>query len=140
MPWKLLVVLSPVQVARISKVSPNRMHRTMLIVLYATGVRRDRTMSLKISDIAGQRRGLARTRSLPSAFSHKSFGSRVKRIVRRRGVSGDSHRLKACAALYRCTARQIFPVTSPRLKTSAFGVAEISSGPRPTFMRDRREV
>ena len=50
-PRKLPVVLSPDEVARMIEAAPNRMHRTMLILLYATGIRRSEASLLKISDV-----------------------------------------------------------------------------------------
>src|SRR3977135_1661682 len=39
-PTRLPVVLSPEEVIRLIEAAPNRMHRTILMVLYATGMRR----------------------------------------------------------------------------------------------------
>ena len=54
-PKKLPVVLSPEEVARLIKAAANPMHRTMLMVLYGTGIRRTEASLLKVSDIDSQR-------------------------------------------------------------------------------------
>ena len=55
LPEKLPVVLSREEVSRLLAASANRMHRTMLMTLYATGVRRAELCRLKTSDIDSQR-------------------------------------------------------------------------------------
>ena len=50
-PRKLPVVLSPEEIPRRIKAAANRMHRTMLRVLYATGIRRTEASLFKVSDI-----------------------------------------------------------------------------------------
>jgi hypothetical protein len=50
-PVKLSVVLSPEEVARLIEGAANLKHRTMLMVLYATGLRRAELARLKVSDI-----------------------------------------------------------------------------------------
>jgi integrase/recombinase XerD len=55
LPEKLPTVLSREEVSRLLAASANRMHRTMLMTLYATGVRRAELCQLKTSDIDSQR-------------------------------------------------------------------------------------
>ena len=55
LPEKLPIVLSRDEVSRLLAASANRMHRTMLMTLYATGVRRAELCQLKTSDIDSQR-------------------------------------------------------------------------------------
>ena len=50
-PLKLPVVLSPEEVTRLIEGASSLKHRTMLMVLYATGVRRAELARLKVSDI-----------------------------------------------------------------------------------------
>ncbi len=54
-PKKLPVVLSPEEVTRLIEATTNPMHRTMLMVLYGTGIRRTEASLLKVSDIDSQR-------------------------------------------------------------------------------------
>jgi integrase/recombinase XerD len=54
-PRKLPVVLSPEEVTRLIEAAANLMHRTILMVLYATGVRRTEASLLKVSDIDSPR-------------------------------------------------------------------------------------
>jgi integrase/recombinase XerD len=54
-PRRLPTVLSPEEVTRLIEASTNLMHRTMLMVLYATGARRTEVSLLKVSDIDSQR-------------------------------------------------------------------------------------
>jgi site-specific recombinase XerD len=54
-PKKLPVVLSPEEVARLIEGAPNLCYRTMLMLLYATGLRRAEAARLKISDIDSAR-------------------------------------------------------------------------------------
>jgi integrase/recombinase XerD len=54
-PQKLPVVLSPEEVTRMIEAARNRMHRTILLVLYGTGMRRTEASLLKVSDIDSQR-------------------------------------------------------------------------------------
>jgi len=53
-PLKLPVVLSPEEVTRI-EAAPSLLHRTILIVLYATGIRRTEASLLKVTDIDSER-------------------------------------------------------------------------------------
>jgi site-specific recombinase XerD len=55
LPEKLPTVLSREELSRLLAASANRMHRTMLMTLYATGVRRAELCQLKTSDIDSQR-------------------------------------------------------------------------------------
>jgi integrase/recombinase XerD len=71
-PKKLPVVLSREEVTRLIEAASNRMHRTILILLYGTGIRRTEASLLKVSDIDSQRRVLhirqgkgARDRDVP---------------------------------------------------------------------------
>src|SRR3954470_4748890 len=52
---KLPVVLSPEEVTRLIEAARNRMHRTILMVLYGTGIRRTEASMLKVSDIDSER-------------------------------------------------------------------------------------
>src|SRR5215470_16628177 len=54
-PRKLPTVLSPEEVRRMIDGTTNLMHRTILIVLYATGVRRTELSLLKVTDIDSKR-------------------------------------------------------------------------------------
>jgi integrase len=54
-PRKLPVVLSPEEVSRMIEAAPNLMHRTILMVLYATGIRRTEASLLKVSDVDSDR-------------------------------------------------------------------------------------
>jgi integrase/recombinase XerD len=55
-PEKLPVVLSQEEVKRLIEAAPNLLHRTLLMALYSTGVRRKEASRLKVSDIDSQRR------------------------------------------------------------------------------------
>jgi integrase/recombinase XerD len=54
-PKKLPVVLSPEEVTRLIEATRNPMRRTILMVLYGTGIRRTEASLLKVSDIDSQR-------------------------------------------------------------------------------------
>jgi site-specific recombinase XerD len=54
-PKRLPVVLSPEEVIRLIEAASSLMHRTMLILLYATGIRRAEVRLLKVSDIDSNR-------------------------------------------------------------------------------------
>ena len=54
-PRKLPTVLSPEEVARLIESARNLMHRTMLMTLYATGLRRTELCHLKVTDIDSER-------------------------------------------------------------------------------------
>jgi len=54
-PHKLPVVLSQDEVTRLIEAAPHRMYRTLLILLYGTGMRRTEASRLKVSDIDSQR-------------------------------------------------------------------------------------
>lgn len=54
-PRKLPVVLSPDEVTRMIAVAPTLLQRTILIVLYATGIRRTEASLLKVADIDSER-------------------------------------------------------------------------------------
>jgi integrase/recombinase XerD len=54
-PRKLPVVLSPEEVTRMIEAAPNLMHRTILMLLYGTGMRRTEASLLKVSDIDSAR-------------------------------------------------------------------------------------
>ena len=54
-PKKLPVVLSPEEVEKLIAAAPNIRYRTMLLLLYATGLRRAEASRLKIADIDSQR-------------------------------------------------------------------------------------
>jgi len=50
-PLKLPVVLSPDEVTRMIEAAPSLFHRMILMVLYATGIRRTDASLLKVSDV-----------------------------------------------------------------------------------------
>jgi integrase/recombinase XerD len=50
-PKKLPVTLSPEEVTRLIEAAPNLLYRTLLMLLYATGLRRTEAANLKLSDI-----------------------------------------------------------------------------------------
>ena len=54
-PRTLPTVLSQNEVTRLIEAAPNRMHRMLLMLLYATGMRRSEASLLKVSDIDSQR-------------------------------------------------------------------------------------
>lgn len=54
-PRRLPTVLSPEEITRLIEASRNLMHRTMLMVLYGTGMRRTEVSLLKVTDIDSQR-------------------------------------------------------------------------------------
>lgn len=54
-PKKLPVVLSPEEVARLIQATSNLLHRTVLLLLYGTGIRRTEASLLRVSDIDSQR-------------------------------------------------------------------------------------
>jgi integrase len=54
-PRKLPVVPSPEEVTRMIEAAPNLLHRTILMVLYATGMRRTEASLLKVTDIDSER-------------------------------------------------------------------------------------
>jgi site-specific recombinase XerD len=54
-PHSLPTVLSQQEVTRLLEAPRNRMHRTLLILLYSTGMRRSEASRLKVSDIDSQR-------------------------------------------------------------------------------------
>jgi site-specific recombinase XerD len=70
-PKKLPVVLSPEEVTRLIEAAPNLFYRTLLIVLYATGLRRAEVAHLKVSDI---------DRSLMLIHVHQGKGSRDRKL------------------------------------------------------------
>jgi integrase/recombinase XerD len=55
MPKKLPTVLSPEEVVRLIQAASSLMHRTILILLYATGIRRAELRWLQVTDIDSQR-------------------------------------------------------------------------------------
>jgi site-specific recombinase XerD len=54
-PMKLPAVLSPEEVTRLIEAASNLMHRTILMILYGTGIRRTEASLLKVSDIDSER-------------------------------------------------------------------------------------
>ena len=54
-PRKLPVVLSPDEMTSMIEAAPNLMHRTILMLLYATGIRRAEAALLKVSDVDSKR-------------------------------------------------------------------------------------
>jgi integrase len=61
-PRKLPVVLSPDEVARMIEAAPSLLHRTILMVLYATGIRRTEASLLKVADIDSERKAIENCR------------------------------------------------------------------------------
>ena len=53
-PHKLPTVLSQDEVVRLIDAAPNRLYRTILVLLYATGVRRTEAAQIKVEDIDSQ--------------------------------------------------------------------------------------
>src|ERR1700693_4697109 len=70
-PKKLPVILSPEEVTRLIEAAPNLFYRTLLIVLYATGLRRSEVAHLKVSDI---------DRSLMLIHVQQGKGSRDRKL------------------------------------------------------------
>ena len=68
---KLPVVLSPVEVTRLIEAAPNLLYRTLLLLLYATGLRRAEAAHLKVSDIDS---------SLMLIHVHQGKGSRDREL------------------------------------------------------------
>ena len=54
-PVRLPMVLSPDEVTRLIQAAPNLLYRTILMVLYETGIRRTEASLLKVSDIDSKR-------------------------------------------------------------------------------------
>ena len=54
-PRKLPTVLSPEEITCMIEAAPNLMHRTILMVLYGTGIRRTEASLLKVNDIDSER-------------------------------------------------------------------------------------
>jgi len=54
-PKRLPTVLSPEEIVRLIQAASSPMHRTILILLYATGIRRAELQWLQVTDIDGQR-------------------------------------------------------------------------------------
>ncbi len=55
MPHKLPTVLSQDEAVRLIDAAPNRLYRMILVLLYATGVRRTEAARIKVEDIDSQR-------------------------------------------------------------------------------------
>jgi len=70
-PKKLPVVLSPEEVTRLIEAAPNLLYRTLLMLLYATGLRRAEAATLKVSDIDS---------SLMLIHVHQGKGSRDREL------------------------------------------------------------
>ena len=70
-PKKLPVVLSPDEVTRLIEAAPNLLYRTLLMLLYATGLRRAEAANLKVSDIDN---------SLMLIHVHQGKGSRDREL------------------------------------------------------------
>jgi integrase/recombinase XerD len=70
-PRKLPVVLSQEEVARLLEAAPNLIYRTLLLLLYATGLRRAEAARLKVSDIDS---------SLMLIHVHQGKGSRDREL------------------------------------------------------------
>jgi integrase/recombinase XerD len=54
-PHKLPIVQSQREVVRLIDAAPNRLYRTLLVLLYATGARRAEAARIKVEDIDSQR-------------------------------------------------------------------------------------
>jgi integrase/recombinase XerD len=54
-PQKLPIVLSQEEVVRLIDAAPNRLYRMILVLLYATGVRRTEAARIKVEDIDSKR-------------------------------------------------------------------------------------
>src|SRR6202050_1781667 len=54
-PEKLPIVLSQEEVVRLIDAAPNRLYRMILVLLYATGVRRAETARIRVEDIDSKR-------------------------------------------------------------------------------------
>jgi site-specific recombinase XerD len=70
-PKKLPVVLSPEDVTHLIEAAPNLLYRTLLLLLYATGLRRAEAARLKVSDIDS---------SLMLIHVHQGKGSRDREL------------------------------------------------------------
>ena len=70
-PKKLPVVLSPEEVVRLIEAAPNLLYRTLLLLLYATGLRRSEAAHLKVRDI---------DRSLMLIHVQQGKGSRDRKL------------------------------------------------------------
>jgi site-specific recombinase XerD len=70
-PKKLPVVLSPEEVTRLIEAAPSLFYRTLLLLLYATGLRRAEAAHLKVSDIDS---------SLMLIHVHQGKGSRDREL------------------------------------------------------------
>jgi len=70
-PKKLPVVLSPDEVTRLIEAAPNLLYRTILMLLYATGLRRAEAAHLKVGDIDS---------SLMLIHVHQGKGSRDREL------------------------------------------------------------
>lgn len=70
-PKKLPVVLSPEEVTRLIEAAPNLLYRTLLLLLYATGLRRAEAAHLKVGDIDS---------SLMLIHVHQGKGSRDREL------------------------------------------------------------
>jgi integrase/recombinase XerD len=70
-PKKLPVVLSPEEVTRLIEAAPTLLYRTLLLLLYATGLRRAEAAHLKVSDIDS---------SLMLIHVHQGKGSRDREL------------------------------------------------------------
>lgn len=70
-PEKLPVVLSPEEVTHLIEAAPNLLYRTLLLLLYATGLRRAEVAHLKVSDIDS---------SLMLIHLHQGKGSRDREL------------------------------------------------------------
>ena len=68
---KLPVILSPEEITRLIEAAPNLLYRTLLILLYATGLRRSEVAHLKVSNI---------DRSLMLIHVQQGKGSRDRKL------------------------------------------------------------
>src|SRR5215472_14520675 len=98
-PRKLPTVLSPEEVRRMIDGTRNLMHRTLLMVLYGTGVRRKELSLLKVADIDSKRmvvhirqgKGLTRSGYSPQSETARS-PTRVLALEKTAGLSVSKYR------------------------------------------------
>lgn len=81
-PSKLPTVLSREEVMRLIEAASNLMHRTILIVLYATGIRRTEASQLKVSDIDSQRRVIHIRQGKGSRDRHVPLTPKLLEVLR----------------------------------------------------------
>ena len=93
-PHKLPTVLSQDEVVRLIDAAPNRLYRTILVLLYATGVRRTEAAQIKVEDIDSQ--GMGRSTSA-RARARETAMCRSRRSCHNAGIHPWDARL--CTAV-----------------------------------------